>query len=150
LGCDNNSFMSKAQHSSNLHKAGLKATSARILILQLFEQSPEQHMSAEEVHRRLSAAGGEVGLATVYRVLSHFADAGLLVRHNFEEGRSLYERAAGGHHDHMVDLDSGQVIEFFDDEIEALQKRIASRHGFDIVSHDMVLFVRSKKKDDSD
>jgi Fur family ferric uptake transcriptional regulator len=142
--------MSKAQHSSHLHKAGLKATSARILILQLFEQRPEQHLSAEEVHRRLSVAGEEVGLATVYRILSHFAEAGLLVRHNFEEGHSLYERAADGHHDHMVDLDSGQIIEFVDDEIEALQKRIAERHGYDIVSHNLVLFVRSKKTGDPD
>jgi len=142
--------MSKAQHSSNLHKAGLKATSARILILQLFEQSPEQHLSAEEVHQRLSAAGEEVGLATVYRILSHFAEARMLVRHNFEDGHSLYEHAADGHHDHMVDLDSGQIIEFVDDEIEALQKRIAERHGYDIVSHNLVLFVRSKKTDAPD
>jgi Fur family ferric uptake transcriptional regulator len=100
------------------------------------------------VHKLLSEAGEEVGLATVYRVLGHFAEAGLLVRHNFEEGRSLYEYAGVGHHDHMVDLDSGKIIEFIDDEIEALQKRIADRHGYDIVSHNLVLFVRSKKNND--
>jgi len=136
--------MDDSRHSSDLHKAGLKATAARISILQLFEQRPAQHLSAEEIYKRLMDAGDEIGLATVYRVLSHFEAAGLLVRHNFEEGRSVYERAAGGHHDHMVDLDTGQIIEFVDDEIEELQHRIAAKHGYDIVSHNLVLFVKAK------
>jgi Fur family ferric uptake transcriptional regulator len=137
--------MDDTQHSSDLHKAGLKATAARIRILQLFEQSPAQHLSAEDIYKRLTDAGDEVGLATVYRVLSHFESAGLLVRHNFEEGRSVYERAVDGHHDHMVDLDTGRVIEFVDDEIEQLQQRIAAKHGYDIVSHNLVLFVKAKR-----
>ncbi len=137
--------MSETQYSADLHNVGLKATSARLRVLQLFESSPAEHLSAEEIHNRLSESGEEIGLATVYRVLSHFEAAGLLIRHNFEEGRAVYERAATGHHDHMVDLDTGKIIEFVDDEIEALQKRIADKHGYDIVSHNLVLFVKAKR-----
>ena len=137
--------MDDSQQSSQLHEAGLKATQARICILRLFEQEPALHLSAEDVYRRLVDAGEEVGLATVYRVLSQFEEAGLMIRHKFEEGRSVYERAAGQHHDHMVDLENGKIIEFVDDEIEALQTRIADQHGYDIVSHSMVMFVRPKK-----
>lgn len=137
--------MDDNQHSSDLHKAGLKATTARIRILQLFEQSRAKHLSAEDIYKSLTEAGDEVGLATVYRVLSHFESAGLLVRHNFEETRSVYERAVDGHHDHMVDVDTGRVIEFVDDEIEQLQHRIAAKHGYDIVSHNLVLFVKAKR-----
>jgi len=137
--------MGEPQHSQELHKAGLKATAARIRILQLLEQSPAQHLSAEDVYRTLLDAGDEIGLATVYRVLSQFEAAGLVTRHNFEEGRSVFERASGDHHDHMVDLDSGEVIEFVDDEIERLQHAIAEKHGYEIVDHNMVLFVRAKK-----
>lgn len=137
--------MDDTQHSSDLHRAGLKATTARIRILQLFEQSPSRHLSAEDIYKTLTDAGDEVGLATVYRVLSHFESAGLLVRHNFEEGRSVFERASDGHHDHMVDLDTGRVIEFVDEDIEKLQQKIAEKHGYDIVSHNLVLFVKAKR-----
>lgn len=137
--------MTEANQSQHLHKAGLKATAARIRILQLLEQNPDAHMSAEEVYRVLLEAGEEIGLATVYRVLSQFETAGLVVRHNFEEGRSVFERSSGEHHDHMVDIDSGAVIEFVDDEIERLQHAIAEKHGYEIVNHNMVLFVRPKK-----
>lgn len=137
--------MGDPQQSKELRKAGLKATAARIRVLQLLEQSPTQHLSAEDVYRVLLEAGDEIGLATVYRVLSQFESAGLVTRHNFEEGRSVFERASGDHHDHMVDLDSGEVIEFVDDEIERLQHAIAEKHGYEIVSHNLVMFVRAKK-----
>jgi Fur family ferric uptake transcriptional regulator len=138
--------LSKADESQNLHKVGLKATAARIRILQLLEQSTARHLSADEVYKQLLDAGEEIGLATVYRVLSQFETAGLVVRHNFEEGRSVFERSTDDHHDHMVDIDTGDVIEFVNDEIEQLQHAIAAKHGYEIVSHNMVLFVRSKPK----
>lgn len=137
--------MNDVQHTRNLREVGLKATAARIRVLQLLEQSPAQHLSADEVYKLLQEAGTEIGLATVYRVLSQFEAAGLVIRHNFEEGRSVFERAGGDHHDHMVDLESGEVIEFINDEIEELQRQIAERHGYEIVSHNLVLFVRPRK-----
>jgi Fur family ferric uptake transcriptional regulator len=138
--------LSKADESQNLHKVGLKATAARIRILQLLEQSTARHLSADEVYKALLEAGEEIGLATVYRVLSQFETAGLVIRHNFEEGRSVFERSTADHHDHMVDIDTGDVVEFVNDEIEKLQHAIAEQHGYEIVSHNMVLFVRSKTK----
>ncbi len=136
--------MTDKRHSTKLRNAGLKATAARIRVLQL-EQSTVQHLSAEDIYKRLLETGAEIGLATVYRVLSQFEEAGLVTRHNFEEGRSVFERASGDHHDHMVDLESGKVIEFVDDEIERLQKAIADKHGYEIVSHNLVMFVRPRK-----
>jgi Fur family ferric uptake transcriptional regulator len=136
--------VSQKEHSGKLRNAGLKATAARIRILQLLEQSPARHLSAEEVYKRLLDANEEIGLATVYRVLSQFEGAGLVTRHNFEEGRSVFERATTDHHDHMVDLDTGKVIEFVDEEIERLQHVIADKYGYDIITHNMVLFVRAR------
>ena len=107
-----------ANESKHLRSVGLKVTAARIRILQLLEQNVGQHLSAEDVYRMLLDAGEEIGLATVYRVLSQFETAGLVIRHNFEEGKSVFERSSDEHHDHMVDLESGKVIEFVDDEIE--------------------------------
>jgi Fur family ferric uptake transcriptional regulator len=101
-------------------------------------------LSADELYQRLIQAGEEVGLATVYRVLSQFESAGLVVRHNFEEGRSVFERSSAEHHDHMVCLESGKVIEFVNERIEELQHEVADKHGYEIVSHNMVLFVRPK------
>jgi Fur family ferric uptake transcriptional regulator len=138
--------LSKADESQNLHKVGLKATAARIRILQLLEQSTARHLSADEVYKALLDAGEEIGLATVYRVLSQFETAGLVIRHNFEEGRSVFERSTADHHEHMVDIETGDVVEFVNDEIEKLQHAIAEQHGYEIVSHNMVLFVRSKTK----
>jgi Fur family ferric uptake transcriptional regulator len=137
--------LNKASESQNLHKVGLKATAARIRILQLLEQNTVQHLSAEDVYKILLDSGEEIGLATVYRVLSQFESAGLVTRHNFEEGRSVFERSSDEHHDHMVDIESGDVIEFVNDEIEKLQHLVAEKHGYEIVSHNMVLFVRPKK-----
>jgi Fur family ferric uptake transcriptional regulator len=137
--------LSKAKNSENLHQAGLKVTAARIRILQLLEQSPSRHLSADEVYKVLLDAGEEIGLATVYRVLSQFEEAGLVIRHNFEEGRSVFERSSAHHHDHMVDIESGDVVEFINDDIEKLQHAVAAKHGYEIVNHSMVLFVRPLK-----
>jgi Fur family ferric uptake transcriptional regulator len=138
--------LTKSTESQNLRKVGLKATAARIRILQLLEQRRARHLSAEEVYKLLLDAGEEIGLATVYRVLSQFETAGLVTRHNFEEGRSVFERSTAHHHDHMVCIDSGDVIEFVNEEIEKLQHAVAEKHGYELVSHNLVLFVRSLDK----
>jgi Fur family ferric uptake transcriptional regulator len=130
--------------SSRLKKAGLKVTAPRLKILQMLMSRPpaSQHMSAEDVYRALLEAGEDVGLATVYRVLTQFESAGLVERHNFEGGHSVFELARGGHHDHIVCVDTGRVVEFHDDEIEARQRAIVAEHGFELVGHSLVLYVR--------
>lgn len=130
--------------NSELRKAGLKVTLPRVKILQMLDTTDRRHMSAEDVYKALMEAGEDVGLATVYRVLTQFEAAGLVVRHNFDGGHAVFELADGGHHDHMVCVDSGDVIEFFDPEIEKLQKEIVMRHGYDLVDHNLVLYVRKK------
>jgi len=127
-----------------LKEAGLKVTSPRMRVLQLLDQSSTQHLTAEEIYKTLLDNGEDIGLATVYRVLSQFEAANLVTRHNFEEGKSVFERNKGAHHDHMVCLDTGKVIEFVDEEIERLQHAIAEAHGYDLENHSMVLFVRPK------
>ena len=130
----------------DLRKVGLKVTHPRMRILELLEQkSNHHHLSAEDIYRQLLDHGDEIGLATVYRVLTQFEAAGLVLKHNFEGGQAVYELDRGGHHDHMVNVESGEVIEFFDEEIEKLQKAIVERHGFDLVDHNLVLYVRNKK-----
>ena len=130
-----------------LKKAGLKITGPRIKILQLLEsvEGDSHHMSAEDVYRSLLAMDEDVGLATVYRVLTQFESVGLVTRHNFEGGHSVFELAQDDHHDHMVDVDSGDVLEFYDAEIEALQHGIAEAKGYEIVDHSLVLYVRKKE-----
>ncbi len=130
--------------NSELRKAGLKVTLPRVKILQMLDTTDRRHMSAEDVYKALMEAGEDVGLATVYRVLTQFEAAGLVVRHNFDGGHAVFELADGGHHDHMVCVDSGDVIEFFDPEIEKLQQEIVKRHGYDLVDHNLVLYVRKK------
>lgn len=129
--------MSKA---SELKDAGLKATGPRLKILNLFETSDERHLSAEDVYRMMIAEDMDVGLATVYRVLTQFEQAGLLVRHHFESGKAVYELNQGKHHDHLVCVKCGKVEEFFDPEIEKRQDEIAERHGFLIEDHAMYLY----------
>ena len=130
--------------NNELRKAGLKVTLPRVKILQMLDSTGQRHMSAEDVYKALMEAGEDVGLATVYRVLTQFEAAGLVVRHNFDGGHAVFELADGGHHDHMVCVDSGDVIEFFDQEIEKLQKEIVKRHGYELVDHNLVLYVRKK------
>jgi len=130
----------------DLKKAGLKVTLPRIKVLKLLENAEEQHMSAEDVYKSLLETGDDVGLATVYRVLTQFETAGLVLRHNFEGGHAVFELAKDEHHDHMVDVDSGKVVEFFDEIIENRQKEIAAAHGFELVDHSLTLYVRPLKK----
>lgn len=130
----------------DLKKAGLKVTLPRIKVLKLLESAEEQHMSAEDVYKSLLETGDDVGLATVYRVLTQFETAGLVLRHNFEGGHAVFELAKDEHHDHMVDVDSGKVVEFFDDLIENRQKEIAAEHGFELVDHSLTLYVRPLKQ----
>ena len=133
--------------NQELRKAGLKVTLPRVKILQLMEQAEKDshHLSAEDVYKSLLDAGEDVGLATVYRVLTQFETAGLVVRHNFEGGHSVFEMAKGDHHDHMVCLETNQVIEFYDEVIEQRQHELAEKHGFEIVDHSLVLYVKPKK-----
>ena len=127
---------------AELKKAGLKVTLPRLRILELFEDGDKAHLSAEEIYRRLIDAGEEVGLATVYRVLTQFEQAGICIRHNFEEGHAVYELTPSDHHDHMVCLDTGDVIEFTDDIIEERQRILAKERGYEIIDHSMVLYVK--------
>ncbi|AUH51739.1 ferric iron uptake transcriptional regulator [Chromobacterium sp. ATCC 53434] len=129
--------MSKASHLKDI---GLKATGPRLKILDLFEEADSGHMSAEDVYRKLLAENIDIGLATIYRVLTQFEQAGILVRHHFETGKAVYELNQGGHHDHMVCVSCGKVVEFFDAEIEALQDRIAEQHGFRITEHALYMY----------
>lgn len=131
--------------SKDLREAGLKVTSPRLKILEILETSPERHMSAEAVYKALLDLGEEFGLATVYRVLTQFEGAGLVSRHNFEGGTSVFELSDRTHHDHMVCLKTGKVIEFVDERIEELQREIADRHGYTIEEHSLVLYVRPKE-----
>mgnify|MGYP001421560523 CR=1 FL=1 len=131
--------------SQDLRKVGLKVTHPRMRILEILETSGARHMTAEDIYRHLLQHEEDIGLATVYRVLTQFEAAGLVLKHNFEGGQAVYELDRGKHHDHMVDLDTGRVIEFTSEEIERLQREIAERHGFVIEEHSLVLYVRAKK-----
>ena len=129
----------------DLKNAGLKVTAPRLKILKLLEESAEHHFGAEDIYRTLNDSGDEIGLATVYRVLAQFERAGLVTRHNFEGGRAVYELDDGRHHDHMVCIETGKVIEFVNTEIEDLQRAVAEAHGYELVDHSFVLYVRPKK-----
>ncbi len=134
-----------AIENQELRKAGLKVTLPRVKILQILENSDQRHLSAEDVYKALLEAGEDVGLATVYRVLTQFEDAGLVARHNFDGGHSVFELDRGEHHDHMVCIETGKVIEFHDERIEELQEAIAEKHGYEISGHNLVLYVKPKK-----
>ena len=135
-----------AEQNQELRKAGLKVTLPRVKIMQILEDSEMgvQHMSAEAVYQALRDAGEDVGLATVYRVLTQFESAGLVTRNHFETGHSVFELAKGEHHDHMVCMGSGEVVEFTDATIEQRQREIAEEHGYELVYHSLVLYVRKK------
>lgn len=130
--------------TGNLRKAGLKVTQPRMRILELLERRRFKHMTADDIYRALNELGEDLGLATVYRVLHQFEAAGLVVKHNFEGGQAFYELDSGEHHDHMVCVETGKVIEFVSDEIESLQQQIAADHGYEIEDHSLVIYVRPK------
>lgn len=132
--------------SSDLRNAGLKVTLPRIKILEMLASSDARHMSAEDIYRKLMDINEDVGLATVYRVLTQFESAGLVRRHHFEGGHAVFELERGHHHDHMVCLETGRVIEFVSEDIEKLQKQIADKHGYIVEDHALVLYVRPKNK----
>jgi Fur family ferric uptake transcriptional regulator len=126
--------------SSDIKNAGLKLTLPRMKILELLENSNERHLKAEDVYRMLLDSGEEIALATVYRVLTQFEAAGLVTRHHFEGGHAVFELNDGEHHDHLVDISSGRVAEFYDEVIEQRQKEIAKKHNFTITEHTMILY----------
>jgi Fur family ferric uptake transcriptional regulator len=127
-----------------LKKVGLKVTLPRIKILQILENNVERHMTAEDIYQSLRDADEDVGIATVYRVLTQFEAAGLIERHNFDSGPAVYELDRGEHHDHMVCTETGKVIEFHNHDIEDLQKAIAEKNGYELVGHSLVLYVKPK------
>jgi Fur family ferric uptake transcriptional regulator len=130
--------------STDLRNAGLKVTLPRLKILEILEKSATRHLSAEDIYKDLIHHDEDIGLATVYRVLTQFEQAGLVKRHHFEDGHAVFELERGEHHDHMVDIESGKVLEFVSEEIERLQHAIAEKHGFEIVGHSLVLYVRPR------
>ena len=127
----------------NLQEAGLKSTLPRLKIMEILENG--RHLSAEEIYTDLIANNYDVGLATVYRVLTQFENAGIVIKHSFEASKSVYELNDHNHHDHMVCVDSGDIIEFHDEIIETRQEEIAKKHGFKLVDHSMVLYVKKIK-----
>ena len=128
-----------------LKQAGLKITVPRVKVLEALEGAKLRHLSAEDVYKELLRIDESVGITTIYRVLTQFETAGIVERHNFDEGHAVYEVAPERHHDHMVDVDSGDVVEFVDESIEELQREIAAKHGYELVHHEMVLYVRGKR-----
>jgi Fur family ferric uptake transcriptional regulator len=138
--------------SSNVHKnpedlkaSGLKATLPRLKILDIFHNSPVRHLSAEDVYKVLLLDNMDVGLATVYRVLTQFEQAGLLHRNHFETGKAVFELNEGSHHDHLVCIDCGRVEEFYDEEIEKRQQKVARERGFEIADHALALYGNCTK-----
>ena len=132
--------------ADNLRTSGLKATLPRMRVLDVFKRSDSRHLSAEDVYRELLNEGADIGLATVYRVLMQFEQAGLLSRNHFETGKSVFELNEGQHHDHLVCMDCGRVEEFFDAEIEKRQKSIAHARGFELQEHSLSLYAACTKK----
>ena len=131
----------------SLKNTGLKATFPRLKILELFEKSSQRHMTAEDVYRALISENMDIGLATVYRVLTQFEQAGLLERHFFDSGKAVFEINRGKHHDHLVCIECGRVEEFYDPEIEQRQNAIAEQHGFAIQDHALYLYAQCTKTD---
>ncbi len=132
--------MGNQTDNAQIKQAGLKVTLPRVKILNVLEKSGQRHLSAEDVYKELLGAGDEIGLATVYRVLTQFEGAGLVCRHHFEGGQSVFELNRGVHHDHLVCVKCGVVVEFLEEEIEQRQRSIADRHGFKIEDHSLVIY----------
>lgn len=131
--------------NQEIRKAGLKVTLPRVKVLQILEQSSDRHLSAEDVYKALLEAGEDVGLATVYRVLTQFEQAGLVERHNFDGGHSVFELDKGDHHDHMVCVETGKVIEFHNADIERIQLQVTEELGYELTGHSLVLYGKPKK-----
>jgi Fur family ferric uptake transcriptional regulator len=139
--------MAPVTHAEELKSSGLKATLPRIKILDVFRHTERRHMTAEDVYRALLGEDADIGLATVYRVLMQFEQAGLLTRSNFESGKAVYELNEGQHHDHLVCLDCGRVEEFLDPEIEQRQRAVADKRGFALQEHSLALYAHCRKTD---
>jgi Fur family ferric uptake transcriptional regulator len=135
------------QQRQELRKAGLKVTLPRLKILEILEGSKLRHLSAEDIYKELLNTGEDIGLATVYRVLTQFEAAGLVIRHNFEGGHSVFEIDQGDHHDHMVCIQTGEVTEFINEEIERIQHEIVAKYNYELIDHNLVLYVRPIGKD---
>ena len=133
------------EHGS-LKKTGLKATLPRLKIMDIFEHSKQKHLSAEDIYKLMIGSNEEIGLATIYRVLTQFEQVGLLIRHHFEGGKAVYELNEKSHHDHIVCLQCGHVTEFVNEEIEKLQTKVAEEHGFKIIEHSLIIYADSIKK----
>ena len=133
------------EHDS-LKKTGLKATLPRLKIMDIFEHSKQKHLSAEDIYKLMIGSNEEIGLATIYRVLTQFEQVGLLIRHHFEGGKAVYELNEKSHHDHIVCLQCGHVTEFVNEEIEKLQTKVAEEHGFKIIEDSLIIYADSIKK----
>jgi len=133
-------------NSQSLKSIGLKATFPRLKILELFQHTEQRHLTAEDVYRLLMEEGMDIGLATVYRVLTQFEQAGLLERHFFESGKAIFELNEGGHHDHLVCVECGAVEEFYDPEIEKRQTQVAQARGFAVKEHALYIYVECKRE----
>lgn len=127
-----------------IKKAGLKVTLPRLQVLEFLEKNPGKHFTADELFTQIRSAEVDIGLATIYRVLNQFEAAGLVIKHQFENNHAVYELETGEHHDHMVDIESGEVIEFFDKELEELQNNLVEKMGYELIDHNMVLYVKKK------
>lgn len=133
--------------TEDIKNAGLKVTLPRMKILELMERSEDRHLKAEDIYKMLLDSGEEIALATVYRVLTQFETAGLVTRQHFDGGHAVFEVNDGDHHDHLVDIESGRVVEFYDEAIEQRQKEIAKKYNFTITEHTMVLYGHFNDKD---
>ncbi len=137
--------MNKNLPRKNLQAAGLRVTQPRLSIFRLLARSSEHHLSADDIHAQLVEDDNEIPLATIYRVLAQFEQAGLVTRHHFESGHSVFELDSGSHHDHMICVDTGEVMEFVNEDIERLQEEIATAAGYELIDHSLVLYVRKRR-----
>lgn len=127
-----------------IKNAGLKVTLPRLQVLEFLESNPGKHFTADEIFTQIRSTDIDIGLATVYRVLNQFETANLIIKHQFENGHAVYELETGEHHDHMVDVATGEVIEFYNVELEELQTKLADEAGYELIDHNMVLYVKKK------